>query len=103
LKDEGQTGSNRVKRGGNFNNNAQNTRSANRNNNSPDNRNNNLGARLLSTGPVARRGTSTDAPPVRMVQSRSSSGAGTSRTNSAISRRLVGPEGREGGCEIGVS
>ena len=48
------TGSNRVIRGGNFNNNAQNTRSANRNNNDPDNRNNNIGARLVSTGPGAR-------------------------------------------------
>jgi len=45
-------GSNRVNRGGNFNNTAQNARPANRNNNSPGNRNNNLGARLLSTGPL---------------------------------------------------
>jgi len=45
------TGSeNRVIRGGNFNNNAQNCRSANRNRNNPDNRNNNLGFR-----PAARR------------------------------------------------
>ncbi|MEA1969485.1 MAG: SUMF1/EgtB/PvdO family nonheme iron enzyme [Thermodesulfobacteriota bacterium] len=43
------SGSNRVKRGGSWNNNAQNCRSANRNNNSPDNRNNNIGFRLLST------------------------------------------------------
>ena len=43
------TGSNRVNRGGSWNNNPQNLRSANRNNNSPDNRNNNLGFRLLST------------------------------------------------------
>ena len=49
------TGSNRVKRGGNFNNNAQNVRSANRNNNSPDNRNNNLGVRLVSTGSCPKR------------------------------------------------
>jgi hypothetical protein len=39
-------GSNRVNRGGSWNNNARNCRSANRNNNSPDNRNNNLGFRL---------------------------------------------------------
>jgi len=45
-----ETGSNRVKRGGNFDNNAQNVRSANRNNNAPSNRNHNLGARLVSTG-----------------------------------------------------
>ena len=49
------TGSNRVIRGGNFNNNAQNVRSANRNNNSPDNRNNDIGVRLLSTGSSPKR------------------------------------------------
>jgi hypothetical protein len=42
-------GSNRVKRGGSWNNNAQNCRSANRNNNTPSNRNNNLGFRLTNT------------------------------------------------------
>jgi hypothetical protein len=36
-------------RGGSWNNNAQNCRSANRNNNEPDNRNNNLGFRLASS------------------------------------------------------
>jgi hypothetical protein len=35
-----------VLRGGSWNNNAQNVRSANRNNNTPDNRNNNIGFRL---------------------------------------------------------
>ena len=44
--------SNRVNRGGNFNNTAQNARPANRNNWTPGNRNNNLGARLLSAGPL---------------------------------------------------
>ncbi len=39
-------GSNRVKRGGSWNNNARNCRSANRNRNNPDNRNNNIGFRL---------------------------------------------------------
>jgi len=43
------TGSNRVIRGGNWNNDAPNLRSANRNNDDPGNRNNNLGFRLLST------------------------------------------------------
>ncbi|MEW6755317.1 MAG: formylglycine-generating enzyme family protein [Candidatus Latescibacterota bacterium] len=57
--------SNRVIRGGSFKNNAQNTRSANRNNNSPGNRNNNLGARLLSTGRPARWPGFTDPDPVR--------------------------------------
>ncbi|MBP7498187.1 MAG: SUMF1/EgtB/PvdO family nonheme iron enzyme [Bacteroidales bacterium] len=35
-------------RGGSWNNNATNCRSANRNNNSPDNRNNNIGFRVVS-------------------------------------------------------
>lgn len=43
-------GSNRVNRGGSWNNEPRNVRSANRNRNTPDNRNNNLGFRLLSTG-----------------------------------------------------
>jgi hypothetical protein len=43
-------GSNRVQRGGSWNNNPQNCRVANRNNNTPDNRNNNIGFRLLNTG-----------------------------------------------------
>jgi formylglycine-generating enzyme required for sulfatase activity len=42
-------GSNRVKRGGSWNNTANNCRAANRNNNTPGNRNNNLGLRLAST------------------------------------------------------
>ena len=40
-------GSNRVLRGGSWNNNAQNVRTANRNNNTPSNRNNNNGFRVL--------------------------------------------------------
>ncbi|GHT15140.1 hypothetical protein AGMMS4956_14460 [Bacteroidia bacterium] len=40
-------GSNRVNRGGSWNNNAQNCRVANRNNNTPSNRNNYLGFRLV--------------------------------------------------------
>lgn len=39
----------RVLRGGGWNNNPQNLRSANRNRNQPDNRNNNFGFRLAST------------------------------------------------------
>ncbi len=42
-------GSNRVIRGGSWNNNAQNLRSGNRNNWRPGNRNNNVGFRLVST------------------------------------------------------
>lgn len=41
------SGSNRVKRGGSWNNNAQNCRVANRNNNTPTNRNNNIGFRVV--------------------------------------------------------
>jgi len=40
-------GSNRVNRGGSWNNNAVNCRSANRDNNPPGNRNSNLGFRLV--------------------------------------------------------
>lgn len=43
------SGSNRVNRGGGWNNNARNCRSANRNRNDPGNRDNNLGVRLVST------------------------------------------------------
>jgi hypothetical protein len=43
------SGSNRVIRGGSWNNDSQNLRSANRNNNDPGNRNDNLGFRLEST------------------------------------------------------
>jgi formylglycine-generating enzyme required for sulfatase activity len=46
-------GSNRVLRGGSWNNNAQNCRSANRNNNTPANRNNNTGFRLVSSQPMS--------------------------------------------------
>ena len=41
--------SSRVLRGGAWNNNPDNLRSANRNNNQPDNRNNNVGFRVAST------------------------------------------------------
>ncbi|MDR0970250.1 MAG: SUMF1/EgtB/PvdO family nonheme iron enzyme [Lentimicrobiaceae bacterium] len=41
-------GSNRVIRGGSWNNNARNCRVSNRNNNAPGNRNNNVGFRLVS-------------------------------------------------------
>jgi len=42
-------GSNRVNRGGGWNNEPQNCRSANRNRNTPTNRNNDLGFRLASS------------------------------------------------------
>lgn len=43
------SGSNRMLRGGSWNNNAENLRSAYRNNNGPGNRNQNIGFRLVST------------------------------------------------------
>ena len=46
----GGSGSNRVNRGGSWNNDASNLRSANRNNDTPSNRNDNLGFRCLSSG-----------------------------------------------------
>jgi hypothetical protein len=48
-------GSNRVNRGGSWNNTARNCRSANRNNNTPDNRNNNLGFRLVLNSAGVRK------------------------------------------------
>ncbi len=49
------SGSNRVIRGGSWINNARNCRVAYRNNAHPGNRNDNLGLRLLSTGPLPAR------------------------------------------------
>ena len=54
------SGSNRVKRGGSWNNTASNCRSAYRNNNGPSNRNNNIGFRLFST---LQRGQARSHPP----------------------------------------
>ncbi|MBP5442178.1 MAG: SUMF1/EgtB/PvdO family nonheme iron enzyme [Treponema sp.] len=47
------SGSNRVKRGGSWNNNANNCRVANRNNNNPNNRNNNIGFRLVRSAQLS--------------------------------------------------
>jgi hypothetical protein len=55
-RDSGYTGSNRVNRGGSWNNDPQNCRVANRNNDDPGNRNNNLGLRLANTAPVREGG-----------------------------------------------
>jgi hypothetical protein len=49
------SGSNRVNRGGNWGNNAENARCANRNNNGPSNANNNVGFRLASTASESRK------------------------------------------------
>jgi hypothetical protein len=90
--------SNRVLRGGSWNNNPQNLRSANRNRNNPDNRNNNIGFRVASTL-TARVFAFTDAgreqrvrpEPAMMSGRRSGCGAVTLR------RRLAGRMSRDGG------
>lgn len=56
-----QAGPNRVIRGGSWNNNAVNLRSANRNNDDPGKRNSNVGLRLVSTR-NRQEGSSTDYP-----------------------------------------
>lgn len=61
----GQSGSNRVKRGGSFNNSATNLRAANRNNNTPSNQNDNLGFRCASSRRCLRI-VSKDAIPARL-------------------------------------
>jgi len=53
-------GSNRVNRGGSWNNEPRNCRAANRNNNSPENRNNNLGFRAVA----AAQQDQAERPPV---------------------------------------
>ncbi|MBF0311178.1 MAG: SUMF1/EgtB/PvdO family nonheme iron enzyme [Magnetococcales bacterium] len=69
IWDDGPKGSNRVNRGGSWNNNPANVRSANRNNNDPGNRNNNLGFRLASTTHSPDRAGSRIVPPcTRFVQ-----------------------------------
>ncbi|MBR0224929.1 MAG: SUMF1/EgtB/PvdO family nonheme iron enzyme [Thermoguttaceae bacterium] len=70
--------SNRVNRGGSWNNNARNCRSANRNWNTPDNRNNNLGFRFLLSSAIENRVKSrrTDLFPVpRVVEGKSATAA----------------------------
>lgn len=60
------SGSNRVKRGGSWNNTASNCRSAYRNNNDPSNRNNNIGFRLVSTmRPKGQAGSHPPSPAPR--------------------------------------
>ncbi|MCA9092974.1 MAG: SUMF1/EgtB/PvdO family nonheme iron enzyme, partial [Planctomycetaceae bacterium] len=60
-------GSNRVNRGGSWNNNPANCRLANRNRNTPSNRNNNLGFRLARIPSRSRRlPEGTDSSPARL-------------------------------------
>ena len=51
-----------MKRGGSWNNDANNLQVGNRNNNNPDNENNNIGFRLSSTGAFMRIGLFKDGP-----------------------------------------
>jgi hypothetical protein len=53
-----------VKRGGSFNNNADNLQVGNVNNNNPNNENNNLGFRFASTGAFMSSGLFMDNPAV---------------------------------------
>ena len=75
------SGSYRVIRGGSWNNNARNCRSANRNRNTPENRNNNLGFRVLRSpiGSAAGGG----AKPVKPSGSVGPSGANGAATRGA--------------------
>ncbi len=56
-------GSNRVNRGGDWNNNANNATVANRNNNTPDNANNNIGFRLSSSRRPPKKEAAARWPP----------------------------------------
>ncbi|MDX2285867.1 MAG: SUMF1/EgtB/PvdO family nonheme iron enzyme [Bacteroidia bacterium] len=96
----GKSGSNRVNRGGSWNNDAANLRAANRNNNTPDNRNNNLGFRLSNTGesaslPVRYGGWHRAVS--RPARSPASGYAGSNTASPLASGRpLTGFDGREG-------
>ncbi len=77
------SGSNRVKRGGSWNNNADNCTSSNRNNNTPSNENNNNGFRLVSTV-SEQTGFHFDTPALRV---RGDEHAPSRPTSSASDRR----------------
>lgn len=62
------SGSNRVQRGGSWNNDNNNARSSNRNNNNPSNRNDNYGFRLSSTLPGYSQGPARDARAPRSAE-----------------------------------
>jgi len=86
-------GSNRVNRGGSWNNSASNCRVANRNNNAPTNTNNNIGFRVALAPPAQRNGrmssTEQDGIPSPLSSGANSRASGPGRTG------LVGePEGQ---------
>lgn len=93
-----QARSNRVLRGGSWNNNPENLRSANRNRNNPTNRNNNNGFRVASTL-TARVFAFTDAGRVQRVRPELAMMSGRCSGCSAVMlrRRLAGPVSRDGG------
>jgi len=92
IGDGAASGSNRVKRGGSWNNNANNCRSANRNNNNPNNRNNNIGFRAASTVPQGQAGSHPEMPVSReggneQVRLRAVGSAGERRAGAVFGMR----------------
>ena len=85
-------GSNRVIRGGSWNNNARNVRAAARNWNSPGNRNDNLGFRLARAQRWAGRPAPdpTPAQPAAAKQRQTPPGAGVPLGQQELPRRLAG-------------
>ena len=96
----GRSGSNRVNRGGSWNNDARNVRAANRNRNSPGNRNRNLGFRPASSRRRPDAGGSRIAGP-RHASTTSqsprpgpvSSGPGPNSAGGGIPKKIVRPKG----------
>jgi hypothetical protein len=84
------TGSNRVNRGGGWNNDAVNCRSANRNHDAPGNRNDNLGFRLVSTSRCRWDAVHGLHPRAQGQVHPPSSRAGPPRTNNNNAPRVVG-------------
>ena len=85
------SGSNRVYRGGSWNNNANNCRSANRNNNNPNNRNNNIGFRAASTVPQGQAGSHPEGQcPAQAGTNRSCPGRPVARAAGSAGERRAG-------------
>ncbi len=90
------SGSNRVLRGGNWNNNANNCRVANRNNNSPGNSNNNNGFRCVrssETGPAVGRNSDPAAIPSRAHHARAKTPPGPPGVSSPVDAGSNAPGG----------
>lgn len=91
------TGSNRVNRGGSWNNDLNNARSANRNNNNPDNRNNNIGFRL-SSSPRGQKAAVHGRAPRAAAVTRALLPRPATGPNSRASRAGRAPAARPGGA-----